>query len=249
MSRTADAALAVAGVAVIGFSGWLLIDARDPLDEAAGPRATSSSSPTVGDEGDPAASDRGGRADEPAVVLVLGDEAGTANGANQPWLGMLRDELDVVVVNRSRKGAGYITDGPPETCKVDSCSSMSTMARMAIEQEFEADVILVVGGVADLGNPDIEVQDIVDFYRGLADNFPDAEILALGPFALGDRVPESLDIFTRTVRAEVREVGGTYVEVGQPYLEARDAQRPPDFDAGTILARGVVDALSADYAS
>ena len=80
--------------------------------------------------------------------------------------------------------------------------------------EAEPDVVVTFGGNAD---GDYSLADAAgEYFAALRQALPEAAIVALSPVTTEDPAPYFLTLHSRTIRAGVEAVDGTFVDVGQP---------------------------------
>ena len=244
----ADTAIAVLAVVVIAFAGWVLVrDPGVPGDD----RATDSAEQTPASETEPADPDL---SDEPATdaeldVLVFGDESVRGARSAGRWITELNGDTGVMVTNRSRPLSGFVTEGPRETCGLPTCPSLNQMLTQTTEGTTAPtpDVVIVSAGVYDadsIGARSLRT-GVTRFYERLGEAYPDAQVIVLSPVVRTPPAPTTLDLAVAAVEASAAETGATYLDVGQPYL---DAAGPRDADriraAGDVLRTAVDEALT-----
>ena len=104
-------------------------------------------------------------------------------------------------------------------------------------------MIIVSGGVNDLGASRVTMVDFVD--RTLAElrsAFPEAQIVAVGGiFYTGDERPAALQYLNDQVARMATEVGGTYIDIGEPLLGHPELMAPdglhPNAEGHALIAQ------------
>lgn len=144
------------------------------------------------------------------TVVVVGDSYSLGEPSDT-WLGSAAEELGWgKVVNLSSPGRGFIT--APRSCEFEPCDMfVGTVSTIA---EAEPDVVVTFGGNAD---GDYSLADAAaEYFAALRQALPEAAIVALSPVTTEDPAPYFLTLHSRTIRAGVEAVDGTFVDVGQP---------------------------------
>lgn len=169
----------------------------------------------------------------PAVV-VLGDSFSLGEPSDT-WVGTAAEELGWgPVTNLSSAGRGYIT--VPRSCDFEPCATFAgTISAIA---ETEPDIVVTFGGTAD-GDYSL-AEPAAEYFAALREALPGAELVALSPVTTEDPAPYFLTLHSRTIRAGVEAVDGTFVDLGQPGAGDGDTLSG---EAHAEIAQLVVDQL------
>lgn len=177
------------------------------------PASTPSSAPSADDE--PAAPATEGSSDQ-LLLVVLGDsftaESDVSDGPEWPQL--LADSLELQVAVDAVAETGYVSDADgdaePFADRVDDVVDLS------------ADVIIVAGGVDDLGaHPMQRITDAAEaVVTQLVEQAPDAQLVLVSPFSYGGPGP-----LTEEFTGNLREIADNR---GIPYVDATRWLMPSD---------------------
>ncbi|WP_159450129.1 SGNH/GDSL hydrolase family protein [Demequina sp. NBRC 110056] len=149
---------------------------------------------------------------EPPTAIFLGD-ADTV-GASLPldqaasrWPTLVSQHFGWREVNAGCDGSGYTSTG--EGC--------GTTYRQRVDRVLseDPDVIVVSGGIADLGATLGEIEAAVHAtFLTLHQTFPDAKIYATGALSVGGH--HAAADLNRIVREQAEKVGAVYMDLGDP---------------------------------
>lgn len=168
------------------------------------------------------------------LTVVMGD-SNSLGDVESIWLGSTMEELGWdSVQNLSAPGRGYVA--VPRECENSPCASFPGTVEAIVE--FQPDVVVTFGGVADGDVPITEVA--AQYYSDIRSAMPDVQIIAISPVYTGEAVPDWAPLHRESIRVAVESVGGTFIDVGQPALG----------DGGTMsaeshaeVAQAVIDTL------
>lgn len=189
---------------------------------------------------------------EPTPTAVfLGDSYAQGTGASAStsrWSTLVSESQGWEEVNVANGGTGYATSVDGETamdaCGKDYCPTYAEMIPEVVEQE--PSIVVVSGGRNDVGR-NIDQESIAAFYRDLRSALPDAEILAVSPVWDAREAPAELTAVGDAVRESVTAVGGTYVDISQPFTGNPEAITEdlvhPNNKGHQILADAVITGL------
>ncbi len=232
--------MVAAAVAVVAVWGYLLgtwppdASSRGPATTAGTATRTAAPSPTEH------TSESESPADRTVDAVVLGDTFTTGvDGVPGPqWPELLEGELGWQVEVDAVAGSGYLVAGAG-TDFVDRVDAV-------IDQE--PDVVLLAGGVSDLGRPVEEIQDAAAaVVRRLQSALADADVVVLSPFSNGP--PGELTTALTEALEEVAATGdAAFVDVSEmlPFgqdLIADDGVHPSEL-GHRELARRIAARLS-----
>lgn len=152
-------------------------------------------------------------AQEPPTAIFLGgaDTAGASLAMDQVqdrWPTLVSRHFGWREVNAGCSGSGYTQTG-------QSCTTYRERVDRMLEEDPE--VIVVSGGISDLGSTRGEIEAAVQAtFRTLADTFPDARIYAIG--AVGSAPLDTLSVaeLNQIVADQSAKVGAVYVDLGDP---------------------------------
>jgi lysophospholipase L1-like esterase len=246
--------LVAAAVAVTAFSGYLLATwppDPPPAPPVAGEEPTGAASPTTSPTASPAteATEATEPEDEPRLV-VLGDSfsAESTESAGPEWPTLLGESLGWEVQTQAVTGSGYLAAG----------TGRPFGARVPAVVRQSPDVIVVAGGVSDLGAYPVDriVTAADNVVARLARQSPDAQLVLVSPFSNGDPGP-----LTRQLSAQLRQIArlndAAYVDATRWLTDTNglfgdENDQPTDLGQGVIADRmeaglaelGVTDAVS-----
>lgn len=155
-------------------------------------------------------------ADAP-VALFLGDSYTEGSGLatdelSTRWATVLAKRLDWTEVNAGCNGSGYTRPGA-------ACGN-NYVERLPSLEEVDPDVIIVSGGVNDLGaTEDLIDTQVRETFKALHETFPEAELYAVnGIYYMGPVTPPLLAYLNEAVAHATAQAGGTYLDIGDPLL-------------------------------
>ena len=223
--------LVAAAVVVIAFSGYLLAtwppdppDAAPPATSPASAEQTRAGSPSPA-EAEPETKPEPQPKPKP-VVAVLGDSYSVEHPASTgpEWPRMLGEAFEVEVHTEAVDDGGYVSPG----------TGQPLGARVPDILRHEADVIIVAGGVDDVGawptsRIAIAADDVIS---RLVEGAPDAQVVVVSPFSNGPPGPLTNEFDTSLVQVTER-LRLPYVEATEWLTEsggffAPDGQHPND---------------------
>lgn len=149
-------------------------------------------------------------------VAFIGDSYTAGNGTSSEamrWTTRLSSTEGWAEANFGRGGTGYAMDDTTSgVLRPGYSASIADVAKGAPE------VVIVSGGRNDALLPIASVTAAVaDFYAKLHAALPSAKIIAISPVWDASAPPESLDFIASAVKASAEGVGGTYLDIGQPF--------------------------------
>jgi lysophospholipase L1-like esterase len=220
--------LAAAGAAVLALATTTSAVAVPTGDGSAG--STDSSTSTS--------------AAQPALqVLTIGDSImnGHALDPSQAWPDLLAAQDGWTLTNFGCDGAGVIAIGGGK-CSSDYSGIISSVAGT------HPDIVIFEGSSNDFGQDNTELlQDTVADLKAVKLEFPSAEIVGLSTLWGSTAPPEQLAQVNAQVKEAVAEVGGTYLDIGQPMqghpelMQADDVH--PNVAGQVVLATTIQSAL------
>jgi hypothetical protein len=222
-----------AAVAVTVLSGYLLATwppaPPPPPPPAAGAGSTAETGPTA------AATTEAQEPGEVPTLVALGDSfsAESPESAGPEWPTLLGESLGWEVQTEAVAGSGYLAagDGRPFG------------ARVPAVVQHSPDVIVVAGGVADLGAYPVGriVAAADDVLSRLARQSPDAQLVLVSPFSNGEPGPLTQQLATQ-LRQIARVNDAAYVDAtgwltNGNGLFGAEADQPTDLGQGVIADR------------
>jgi hypothetical protein len=213
----------MAAVAVTVLSAYLL--ATWPPDP---PAATVQGTPAASSPSPEAAQDE-------TVLVVLGDSfsAESPVSAGPEWPTLLGESLGWEVQVEAVTGSGYLSAG----------NGRPFPARVPAVLQHSPDVIVVAGGVADLGaHPMARIVDAAEeTVSRLVQQAPEAQVVVLSPFSNGEPGPLTED-FSSRLQQVVQGRDAVYVDatgwlVKGTGLFGAQPDQPTDLGQGRIAER------------
>jgi len=228
--------LVAAAVLVIAFSGYLL--ASWPPDPPGAPSGTSPASAEQTPPGSPSPSEA--EPEPEPVVAVLGDAYTVQHPASTgpEWPQILGDFFEVEVHIEAVDDSGYVSPG----------AGQPFVPRVPDVLRHKADVIIVAGGVDDVGAwPTSQIAIAADdVISRLVEGAPDAQVVVVSPFSNGPPGPLTNEFTTSLVqiteRHQLAYVDATEWLTASEGLFAPDGQHPND-RGQRVLAERMEQAL------
>jgi acyl-CoA thioesterase-1 len=181
----------------------------------------------------------------PLSVLTIGDSIMNGFGlpAGQDWPTLLASANGWSVTNAACDGAGVIQVGNANECDSNFAGIIDA------EASQQPDIVIFQGSSNDFGesNSALLAATIAELQTIRAD-FPSAQIVGLSTLWGYTDTPAQLDQINAQVQQAVEAVGGTYVDLGQPFSGRPDLMQASDVHptaAGqAIIASEVQTALT-----
>lgn len=203
------AAVVAAAVAVIAVWGYLL--GTWPPDAASRGSVTPASGETARTPGDPSPTGQASESESPrdgtVDAFVLGDTftTGVDEVPGPQWPELLEDELGWQVQVDAVPGSGYLAAG----------AGTDFADRVGAVVDQEPDVVLLAGGVSDLGRPVEEIRSAADdVVQRLESALPDSEVVVLSPFSNGPP-GELTTALTRALEEVAADGDAVFVDVSE----------------------------------
>ncbi len=147
-----------------------------------------------------------------ARVLTIGDSIMKGYGltSDQAWPSLIAAKDGWILDNRACNGAGFVTPG------MSDCGE--NFAGVAAEAAgLQPDVVIVSGSSNDFGvDNDVLLRTTVATLKQLRTEFPQALIIGLSTTWGDIPEPDEISIIDSQMKEALAEVGGTFVDVGQP---------------------------------
>jgi acyl-CoA thioesterase-1 len=175
-------------------------------------------------------------------VLTIGDSImnghGVAAGEAWPYLVAANDgwSLD----NDACDGVGVIALGDPAECNSTYTGVIADASTMT------PDIVIFEGSSNDFGQDDAQLlAGTITDLRALRTEFPQAEIVGLSTLWGAGGAPGQLVAVNAQVKQAVEDVGGTYLDIGQPmatHPEMMQADNVHPNAAGQALIATTIEA-------
>jgi hypothetical protein len=180
----------------------------------------------------------------PPVAVFVGDSYTTGAFADGvKWTSLVSEKMGWREVNLGRPGTGYFAAGDPAICGVNPCPNFVDMIPQVVAARPA--IVVVSGGRNDGGSYPAQVHAL---FTGLRAQLPEAQIYAVSPLWDDAPTPQWLSELGNDVKANVTQVGGTYLDIGQP-LEGRAdyivSGVYPNAEGQKAVAQAVLQALGA----
>lgn len=180
-------------------------------------------------------------------VLMIGDSImeGLRLPASDAWPMLLGARNGWNVTNLACSGAGFVQIGAPDDCN----STFSGVIGDAVL--LTPDVVIVEGSSNDFGQDNDQLRSSTsDTIRDIRSEFPNAQIIGLST-VWGDTLPpDQLSDTNSQVADAIRDVGGTFLDIGQPLADQPDLMQSDDVHPTTagqvVLAQAIEQAVADD---
>ena len=193
----------------------------------------------------PPAASYGGRA-LPAhpVVVAIGDSIMKGHGlpGSQAWPAIIGAANHWTVHNLACDGAGFKTVGAAYDC----AAPFNALVQKA--EELKPDIVLISGSSNDLGAANDTLSSATAAaLRSLRAENPNALIIGISTVWGDTLTPPQIENINDQVRAAVDEVGGLYLNIGQPLANHRSLLQSDDVhptaEGQRVLAQVISRAL------
>lgn len=147
------------------------------------------------------------------VVVAIGDSIMKGHGltAAQAWPAMLATTNHWNLANLACDGAGFVKTGDDNDCGSD----FSGLVAEAVS--LHPALILLSGSSNDLGIDNVELSSqTLAVVSSLRAKLPDATIIGISTVWNDTAAPDQMDAINEQVRAAIKAVHGTYLDIGQP---------------------------------
>lgn len=137
--------------------------------------------------------------------------------AAQAWPALLAASNNWSLTNLACDGAGFVTAGDAEDCANDFSGLVSETAAL------HPALILISGSSNDLGVADgTLVAQTNAVVAALRTALPTATIIGISTVWNDTMTPSQMDDINEQVRQAMKQVGGVYLDIGQPLAGHRD---------------------------
>jgi len=186
----------------------------------------------------------------PLKVLTIGDSImkGFGLSTTEAWPELIASQDKWSLTTLACNGAGFLAIGNPNDCDDNFPAIVKSAAAL------QPDVVIISGSSNDFGLSNTALlNSTVDAATDLKAEFPQAQIIGLSA-VWGDTTtpPQIADINAQVAQA-VAQVGGTYLDIGQPLsghpelMQADDVH--PTAAGQVVLASAIQSALDASKKS
>lgn len=179
-------------------------------------------------------------------VAFLGDSYTTGFGASKPerrWTSLVCDHLGWTQLNFGVGGTGYLNPLQPHVAYPYRVSEIAAR---------HPDVVVVSGGYNDRGlaarAPQEELAAIRSTFAKLRKALPNATLYAVRPFAPAGPEAPVLGAIGSAVEQSVQEVGGTYLDIGDPLRYAPEDMYADGIHPNDPGYRALAEAFEHAYA-
>jgi len=158
-------------------------------------------------------------------VVAIGDSIMKGHGLTEPeaWPALLAARDGWSLDNLACNGAGFLTTGDHNDCDGTFSALVDTTLRL------QPHTVIVEGSSNDFGEDDQALyQETVNELKELHRVLPDAHIVGLSTVWNDTAVPAQLAHVNEQVARAVRQVGGRYVNIGQPLAGHPDWMQSDD---------------------
>jgi acyl-CoA thioesterase-1 len=198
------------------------------------------SAPSVFQRSDEAVSASSGH----PVVVAIGDSIMKGHGlaASLAWPALIGKTNNWKLTNLACDGAGFSTVGAPYDCDDTLAALVGKAAKL------DPDIVLISGSSNDLGVADDELSGAtVAAMKELRTENPQTKIVGISTVWGDTLTPAQIDDINNQVRTAVRDVGGIYLDIGQPLAGHRDWLQSDDVHPTAkgqrVLAKAITGAL------
>ncbi|MBT2503481.1 SGNH/GDSL hydrolase family protein [Curtobacterium sp. ISL-83] len=180
-----------------------------------------------------------------ARVALIGDSITGGHGLTiqQAWPSLLADAQHWQLSNLSCNGAGVLTQGDADDC----AGTYDDLADRTVA--LHPRVIIVQASSNDLGQDDDALpgaveQLVVTLHRQL----PHARIIGLSAIWNESAPPAQLARISSDLRSAVRQIGGTYVDIGEPLRDHPTWMQADDVHPTARGQRAIETSVAAAFA-
>ena len=137
--------------------------------------------------------------------------------AAEAWPALLAASNNWSLTNLACDGAGFVTSGDPAECNSDFSGLVSETAAL------HPTLILISGSSNDLGVDDGTLLAQTDtVVKALRSALPTATIVGISTVWNDTDTPNQIGEINQQVRQAMQQVGGLYLDIGQPFVGHRD---------------------------
>ena len=181
----------------------------------------------------------------PLRVLTIGDSImkGLGVETNQAWPELISQQNGWTLTTLACNGAGFLAIGVADDCGSNFPSIVQTASSL------HPDLVIIEGSSNDFGmSKSALLESTVGAASTLHAQFPQAKIVGLSAVWGDTTVPDEIAEIDSQVQQAMTQVGGTYLDFGQPLSGHPELMQSDDVHptaAGQqVLAAAIKDALS-----
>lgn len=183
---------------------------------------------------------------DPTSVLTIGDSImkgfGLPDGEAWPYLVSANDGWTLTTV--ACDGAGVLQVGSPNDCAENFAGVIAGVA------DEHPDVVIFEGSSNDFGLSNTELlAATISELASIKAEFPDAQIIGLSTLWGYSAAPGQLADVNSQVQQAVQQVGGTYIDIGQPMFGHPELMQGDDVHPNTagqvVLATAIQTAVNS----
>jgi acyl-CoA thioesterase-1 len=174
------------------------------------------------------------------VVVTIGDSIMKGAGLDpaEAWPALLGQAKGWTVTNLGCNGAGFVQIGDADDCNGD----FSTLVPKAVA--LNPSIVIIAGSSNDLGISDTAlIAQTNAVVTALHTQLPFATIAGISPVWGDTATPRQMSDINAQVQDAIAQVGGTYLEIGQPLADQRDLLQGDDVhptaDGQQVLAKAI----------
>jgi lysophospholipase L1-like esterase len=146
-------------------------------------------------------------------VLTIGDSIMNGHGlpAEDAWPYLVAATDGWSVTNDGCDGAGVLTSGDPAKCDSNYAGIIGATANL------QPGIVIIEGSSNDFGqnNSDLLTATVTEL-KEIKSEFPSAQIVGLSTLWGSTAPPAQLVQVNSQIETAVEQVGGTYIDIGQP---------------------------------
>lgn len=182
----------------------------------------------------------------PVTAAAIGDSIAIGNGvpAEDAWPLLVADRFDWTLSDFGESAAGFTVKGLNTHTFDDQVSAVIRL---------RPQVVLIGGTRNDLFAPTPTLKAAAtSALQRLRAALPHARIIGVGPLWGSDEAPAQIAVIDNIVKEAVLDVGGSWVELGQPFTGRTDLVLAdhvhPTVDGQKMLADTIADGIASQMA-
>lgn len=159
-------------------------------------------------------------------------------------------QLKLKASNFAQGGTGYvkrIDAGGTGACGNDVCPNYVEMADKVIAKSLA--IVIISGGRNDPADTGAFHAATGALFSKLRAGLPDAKIIATSPIWAAEAPPARAEELRESVRVAVTDAGGTFVDLGQPFLGRPELITDDNVHPNDAGHKVLADAVTAGFAT
>ncbi len=175
------------------------------------------------------------------VVVAIGDSIMKGHGlpAAQDWPALLAAANHWDLTNLACDGAGFVKAGDANDCGDDYSGLISKAGAL------HPSLILISGSSNDLGEDNGQLlSETKAMLETLRKAVPAATIVGISTIWNDTKTPDQMDDINEQVRTAVKQVGGVYLDIGQPLAGHRNLLQADDVHPTAQGQRALAKAIA-----